>query len=167
MSNHHKKHAPRSVSIAIVSVSTTRSLSNDHSGHWMVEQARLKGHTVNHHQVIDDEAELIGRAVQNLVSDHRIQVIILTGGTDISARDVTIEAVKPMLTKELLAFSALFSQLSYAQVDSAAIMSRATAGLIADTIVFCLPGSLKACQLACEKLIFPELGHLVHHIQKG
>ena len=167
MSNLHKKQAPRSVSIAIVSVSSTRSLSNDQSGHWMVKQARLKGHTVNNHQVVDDDAELIGRIVQNLVSDDRNQVIILTGGTGISLRDVTIEAVKPMLTKELVAFSALFSHLSYAQVDSAAIMSRATAGIIDDTIVFCLPGSLKACQLACEKLIFPELGHLAHHVQKG
>jgi molybdenum cofactor biosynthesis protein B len=167
MSNQHRKQAPRSVSIAIVSVSSTRSLSNDHSGHWMVEQARLKGHPVNFHQVIDDDAELIGRTVQTLVSNDRIQAIILTGGTGISSRDVTIEAVKPMLTKELVAFTTLFSHLSYAEVDSAAIMSRATAGIIVDTIVFCLPGSLKACQLACEKLIFPELGHLVHHVQKG
>ncbi len=79
---------------------------------------------------------------------------------------MTIEAVSALFTKELTAFGALFARLSMDQIDSAAIMSRATAGLIGDSVVFCMPGSLKACKLACSKLIFPELGHLVKHIQE-
>jgi molybdenum cofactor biosynthesis protein B len=168
MSTHeHKKHAPQSVCLAIVSVSSTRRLAEDQSGHWMADQARDRGHTVKFHQVIDDDSDLICRTVEELVADEDIQSVILTGGTGVGSRDVTIEAVKPMLSKELVAFAPLFAHLSYDQVDSAAIMSRATAGVVGRTVVFCLPGSLKACQLACEKLIFPEIGHLAHHIQKG
>jgi molybdenum cofactor biosynthesis protein B len=72
-----------------------------------------------------------------------------------------------MFTKELTAFGALFTYLSYEDIDSAALLSRATAGLVGRTLVFCMPGSLKACKLACEELIFPELGHLVKHVQEG
>ena len=92
-------------------------------------------------------------------------MILLTGGTGITQKDVTIEAVSPLFVKELTAFGPLFAQLSMAEINSAAIMSRATAGVIGDTIVFCMPGSLNACKLACSKLIFPELGHLVKHVQ--
>ena len=89
----------------------------------------------------------------------------MTGGTGITKKDVTIEAVSPLFVKELTAFGPLFAQLSMAEINSAAIMSRATAGVIGDTVVFCMPGSLNACKLACSKLIFPELGHLVKHVQ--
>ena len=88
----------------------------------------------------------------------------MTGGTGITKKDVTIEAVHPMFAKELTAFGPLFAQLSTQQVGSAAILSRATAGVIDNTIVFCMPGSLNACKLACNDLIFPELGHLVKHL---
>jgi molybdenum cofactor biosynthesis protein B len=91
----------------------------------------------------------------------------MTGGTGISYRDVTIEAVKPLFQKELTAFAALFAHLSYEEIDSGAIMSRAAAGLIGKTAVFCMPGSLKACKLACKALIFPELGHIVKHVNDG
>ena len=168
MSTHeHKKHAPRAATIGIVSVSTTRSLADDQSGHWIAGQARDHGHAVNDHTVIPDDAEIIARKVKQLVADPQIQAVILTGGTGISAQDVTIEAVRPLMNKELVAFAPLFAQLSYTQIGSAALMSRSTAGIIDQTIVFCLPGSLKACQLACEELIFPEIGHLMHHIQQG
>lgn len=168
MSTHeHKKHAPRSATIGIVSVSTTRSLADDRSGHWIAGQARDHGHKVNYHAVIPDDAEIIARTVKILIADPHIQAVILTGGTGISAQDVTIEAVRPLMNKELVAFAPLFAQLSYTQIGSAALMSRSTAGIIDQTIVFCLPGSLKACQLACEELIFPEIGHLMHHILQG
>jgi len=91
---------------------------------------------------------------------------LLTGGTGISGKDVTIEAVKTLFEKELTAFGPLFAQLSFEEIDSAALLSRASAGVIGKTILFCMPGSLKACKLACKALIFPELGHLVMHIQE-
>ena len=93
----------------------------------------------------------------------RPRVLILTGGTGIAPRDVTIESVRSLFTKELTAFGVLFAQLSYEQIDSAAILSRATAGLVNKTVVFCIPGCIKACKLACKYLIFPELGHIVKH----
>jgi molybdenum cofactor biosynthesis protein B len=89
----------------------------------------------------------------------------MTGGTGITPQDVTIEAVSPMFAKALSAFGPLFAQLSMQEIGSAAIMSRATAGLIGSTVVFCMPGSLNACKLACTRLIFPELGHLVKHLK--
>jgi molybdenum cofactor biosynthesis protein B len=89
----------------------------------------------------------------------------MSGGTGITKKDVTIEAVNPLFSKELSAFGPLFAKLSMEEIDSAAIMSRATAGVIDSTVVFCMPGSLNACKLACSKLIFPELGHLVKHVQ--
>jgi molybdenum cofactor biosynthesis protein B len=89
----------------------------------------------------------------------------MTGGTGVTAKDVTIETVKPLFAKELTAFGPAFTFLSMKQIGSAAILSRATAGVIGSTVVFCMPGSLSACRLACRELIFPELGHLVKHVR--
>jgi molybdenum cofactor biosynthesis protein B len=90
----------------------------------------------------------------------------MSGGTGIGPQDVTIEAVRPLFDKELSAFGVLFAMLSFEEIDSAAFLSRATAGIIGPTIVFNLPGSLKACKLACRNLIFPEIGHLIKHLQE-
>ena len=90
----------------------------------------------------------------------------MTGGSGISPKDVTIEAVKPLFEKELTAFGVLFAQLSFEEIDSAAILSRATAGIANNSIIFCMPGSIKACKLACKNLIFPELGHILKHIKE-
>ena len=102
----------------------------------------------------------------DVIKDPAPQALLVTGGTGISSKDVTIEAVRPLFTKELTAFGPIFAQLSFEQIDSAAILSRATAGVIEKTILFCMPGSFKACKLACKAIIFPELGHLVHHIHE-
>ncbi len=93
--------------------------------------------------------------------------ILISGGTGVSPRDVTIEAVTPMFSKELKAFGTLFAHLSFEEIDSAAILSRATAGVIGNVALFCMPGSLKACKLACRELIFPELGHLAKHLAES
>jgi len=162
----HKKEAPKSVRLGIITVSTSRTLSNDTSGQWIAEQAKKLGHSVAFHQVIPDDVEAITITLRDLIKTINPQVVLMSGGTGITKKDVTIEAVSALFTKELTAFGALFARLSMDQIDSAAIMSRATAGLIGDSVVFCMPGSLKACKLACSKLIFPELGHLVKHIQE-
>ncbi len=163
----HKKHAPRKVSIGIITMSTTRALADDASGNWIREQARLEGHDVVCHQVITDDAELIAATVREVIQNERPQVILMNGGTGITKKDVTIEAVKPMFSKTLTGFGPLFAKLSFDEIGSAAFLSRATAGVIEDTVVFCLPGSLNACKLACRELIFPELGHLVKHVKEG
>jgi molybdenum cofactor biosynthesis protein B len=160
----HKKHAPRKVAIGIITVSTTRALSDDASGNWIDEQAQKKGHDIVYHQVVTDDAGLITSTVRDVIQNERPQVILMNGGTGITKQDVTIEAVNPLFTKTLTGFGPLFAKLSYDEIGSAAFLSRATAGVIEDTIVFCMPGSLNACKLACRDLIFPELGHLVKHV---
>ena len=151
------------MTVAIVSVSTTRSLSDDESGHWIRDEVLKEGHQVLSHQLIPDDTRIISDTVQSVIQKDSPMVLLLTGGTGISPQDLTIEAVRPLFSKELVAFGPLFAQLSYEQIGSAALLSRATAGIINKTIVFCMPGSLKACQLTCRALIFPELGHLVFH----
>ncbi|MDX2439869.1 MAG: molybdenum cofactor biosynthesis protein B [Desulfobacterales bacterium] len=162
----HKKNAPRAVKTGIITVSTTRSLKDDKSGLWISKRAKREGHEVVFHQVITDEIEIITRTVMDVIRDLSPQALLVTGGTGISSKDVTIEAVRPLFTKELTSFGPIFAQLSFEQIDSAAILSRATAGVIEKTILFCMPGSINACKLACKAIIFPELGHLVHHIHE-
>lgn len=162
----HKKHLPRDIKIAVVSVSTTRNLSNDESGLWIKKQAKKEGFEVVIHQVVTDEVDAIQNLVEHITDKIAPHAIIMTGGTGLSPKDVTIEAVKPSFKKELTAFGVLFAQLSFDQIDSAAILSRATAGIISNTVIFCMPGSIKACKLACNELIFPELGHIVKHLKE-
>jgi molybdenum cofactor biosynthesis protein B len=159
----HKARGPQTVTLGILSISTTRSLADDESGLWIAKRARKFGHTVVDHQVITDAVAPIRGGLLALLAKSP-QAVLITGGTGISPRDVTIEAVEPLFIKRLPAFGILFAQLSFEEIDSAAIMSRAAAGVIGTSAVFCMPGSLKACKLACNQLIFPELGHIVAHL---
>jgi molybdenum cofactor biosynthesis protein B len=161
----HKAHAPKSLKLAVVTVSTTRTIEEDKSGHWLRKRAEKK-HKVVFHDVVTDDMALIADTIQMVIEDHGAQVILVNGGTGISPFDVTIEAVRPMFEKELSAFSPLFAQLSYEEIDSAALLSRATAGIVDKTLIFCLPGSLNACKLAWKELISRELGHLVKHMSE-
>ncbi len=163
----HKADAPASIRVGILTVSTTRTPASDRSGQWIRTRAEKEGHRVVCHRLVTDEAEIIRQAVREIVQTLRPHLLILTGGTGIGRHDVTIETVRPMMRKELTAFSSVFSQLSFEQIDSAAIMSRATAGVVEETAVFCLPGSLNACKLACDELIFPEAGHLARHLNEN
>lgn len=118
------------------------------------------------HQVLPDDADAIIAALGHIIERIGPHAVIMTGGTGISPKDVTIEAVQPLFDKELTAFGPVFAQLSFEQIDSAAILSRTTAGVITGTVIFCIPGSLNACKLACSNLIFPELGHLIKHAKE-
>jgi len=162
----HKKQSPRTVSIGIITVSSTRTVETDKSGAWIKKLTQKEGHRLDAYLIVPDNQETIHNAVMSLIHEQKIQVLIITGGTGISPQDVTIEAVAPLFSKEMSAFNALFAQLSFEQIHSAALLSRATAGIIAQSIVFCIPGSLKAVKLACYELIFPELGHLVKHVSE-
>lgn len=161
----HRKSAPKAVNVGILSVSSTRSIADDDSGLWIAGQAKKEGHTVCFHEVVTDNIIAIREASLRAIRNHNLQALLITGGTGITPQDVTIEAIKPLFTKEMAAFGAIFAQLSYEEIDSAAILSRAAAGTIGDTVVFCMPGSKKACQLACKALIFPDLGHVVAHVK--
>ena len=163
----HKKSAPETIKVGIISVSSTRTLSEDKSGAWIAKRAKKEGNLVVDHRVIQDDADAIVSAVKEVIHETGAEAIILTGGTGISPKDVTIEAVQPLFEKELTAFGPLFAQLSFEEIDSATILSRATAGIYNKTVLFCIPGSLKACRLACKAIIFPELGHLLRHIRES
>lgn len=130
------------------------------------KQAKKEGHEVVIHQVVTDDIAAIRELILHVTEKIAPDAVIMSGGTGISPKDVTIEAVKPLFVKELTAFGPLFAQLSFEEIDSAAILSRATAGIIGKTLVFCMPGSIKACKLACNALIFPELGHLLKHMKE-
>lgn len=160
----HKKNEKKNLKTGIITVSTSRTLSEDKSGQWMRKRAEKENHDVVIHRVVGDNRELIARAVWEVITDISPDILLITGGTGLNPTDVTIEAVRPMFSKELTAFGILFAQLSHEEIDSAAILSRATAGVINKTTVFCLPGSLNACKLACKALIFPEAGHIAAHV---
>jgi molybdenum cofactor biosynthesis protein B len=162
----HKKNLPQHIRIAVISVSTTRNLADDTSGAWIKQQAKKEGHEVVIHQTVTDEVDAIRALVSHVTEKINPDAVIMSGGTGISPRDVTIEAVKPLFEKELTAFGTLFALLSFEEIDSAAILSRATAGIIKTSVLFCMPGSIKACKLACSNLIFPELGHILKHIKE-
>ncbi|WP_419659754.1 MoaB: molybdenum cofactor biosynthesis protein B [Desulfosarcina variabilis str. Montpellier] len=161
----HRKSAPRAVDVGILSVSSTRSLTDDESGLWIAGQAKKEGHNVRFHEVVTDDITAIRETALKAIRHQNLQALLITGGTGITPQDVTIEAIKPLFTKEMTAFGAIFAQLSFEEIDSAAILSRAAAGTIGETVVFCMPGSKKACQLACKALIFPDLGHVVAHVK--
>lgn len=163
----HKAKAPRQVRVGILTVSSSRGLAEDESGRWIARAAAAEGHTVVFHQVVGDDATAIAHTLTESLVTHRPDAVIVDGGTGPAPGDVTIEALRPLFDKELTAFAVLFAQLSFEEIDSAAILSRAAAGIVADTAVFCLPGSLKACRLACRELILPELGHIVGHLRHG
>jgi len=162
----HKKAAPDSVRVGIISISSSRSAAEDKGGQWIGKRARKEGHRVVFYTVIPDDAELISKTLLNAIDLESPDAVLMTGGTGISPADVTIEAVRSHFEKELTAFGTIFSQLSFEEIDSAALLSRASAGIIRGTVVFCMPGSLNACKLACQGLIFPEIGHIVGHLNE-
>lgn len=163
----HKEKSERHLDIAVLTLSTTRSISEDESGRWICDYANEEGHHIVFHTVIPDGIDIIRQTVSEILREHSPDALLLNGGTGLARSDVTIEAVQPLFEKELTAFGALFAMLSYDEIKSAAVMSRATAGIIGDTSIFCMPGSLKAVKLACKKIIFPELGHINYHLRKG
>lgn len=162
----HKQRAPHSVRCFIVTVSDTRTEETDTSGHAIADLLERAGHQVAGHVIVKDDAALVRSAVERQLTTSDVDAIITTGGTGIAARDTTFEAVDSLLEKRLPGFGELFRVLSYEQIGSAAIMSRATAGIAARRILVALPGSESAVRLAMEKLLVPELGHLVQQARK-
>jgi len=162
----HKAHAPRTVRCFIITVSDTRTDDTDASGRAIAELLTAAGHQIAGRTIVKDDPDLVRGTIERQLASPGVQAIITTGGTGITSRDSTYEAVSGMLQKRLDGFGELFRMLSYEQIGSAAIMSRACAGLAAGRIIVCLPGSEAAVRLAVEKLLIPELGHLVQQATK-
>lgn len=156
----HRQDAVADVPTAVVTVSDTRTLETDKGGALVAEQLEASGHTVASRTVVPDEPEAIRAAVEGALTAEGIRAVILTGGTGVAPRDRTPESVQPLLEREIPGFGELFRMLSYEEIGSAALLSRALAGLARGRVVFVLPGSSGAVRLALDKLILPELGHL-------
>jgi len=154
------------VAVHIVTVSDTRSLETDSSGRLISAMLEERGHRVSGRTLLKDEPGDVRQAVTALVNDSSVDVVITTGGTGITARDSTFEAIDGLLQKRLAGFGELFRMLSYHEIGAAAMLSRATAGLCGRTIILALPGSERAVRLAMEKLVLPELGHLVREARR-
>ncbi len=158
--HHHRQDAVGSVPVVVVTVSDTRTLETDTGGALVVELLEGAGHVVVERTLVPDDPEAIGQALERALSQAGTRAIVFTGGTGVAPRDVTPDAVAPRLEREVPGFGELFRQLSYADIGSAAILSRALAGIAEGRVVFVLPGSRGAVRLAMEKLILPEIGHL-------
>jgi len=162
----HKKHAAKVVVAAVLTVSDTRTRRTDVTGKTIRDELIKMGHKVIRQGIVKDERREIRAWVKAALSDVRLHAIIINGGTGLAKRDVTIEAVRPLLAKEADGFGEIFRMLSYKTIKSAAIMSRAIAGVAKRKIVFCIPGSPDAAKLALKELILPELGHIVWEIKR-
>ena len=157
----HKAHAPSSVRCVVVTVSDTRTEATDTSGRAIAELLTAAGHVVAGRVLVKDDADLVRETLERQLANADVQAIITTGGTGITSRDSTYEVVSGLLQKRLDGFGELFRMLSFEQIGPAAMMSRACAGIAARHIVVSLPGSEAAVRLAMERLLIPELGHLV------
>lgn len=162
----HRANAPLAVRCLVLTVSDTRNDNNDHSGNAIVDLLSENGHDVVDKTIVSDDMEHIGAALDAMTKLPTIDVVITTGGTGISHRDGTYEVVVKLLEKKIDGFGELFRSLSFSEIGSAAMLSRACAGLVKGKIVISLPGSEHAVRLAMTKLILPELGHLVHEAKR-
>jgi molybdenum cofactor biosynthesis protein B len=162
----HKARAPVSVRCFILTVSDTRTEETDASGRTIAELLTAAGHQVAGRTIVKDDPDLVRGTIQRQLASPDVHVIITTGGTGITSRDTTYEAINGLLQKRLDGFGELFRMLSFEQIGPAAIMSRACAGLTAGRIVVSLPGSEPAVRLAMERLLIPELGHLVQQASR-
>jgi molybdenum cofactor biosynthesis protein B len=163
---HQEASAGLPVACAVVTVSDTRTPDTDVSGGFIRDALERSGHRVFWYGIVQDEPADIGALLGRLAGDEQCHAIIFNGGTGISKRDTTFDVVARFLDKTLPGFGELFRYLSYGQVGSGAIMSRATAGVAGNTVVFSIPGSPNAVELAMEKLILPELSHLVWEVAR-
>lgn len=162
----HRERAPEGLSFAVLTVSNSRSLEEDESGRRIAELAREHDHTVRDRLVVSDETVAIRGAVRTLVDRADVDVLVVNGGTGFSPRDLTPEAIRPLFEREIPGFGELFRFLSFREVGAAAMLSRATAGIAAETLVFLLPGSPAAAELAMTELVLPEAAHLLSQMRR-
>ena len=157
----HKQKAPQSVSCAVLTISDSRTERDDESGKLIKHRLSDSGHRVMSYSILKNEADSIKKKIYELLRQEELQVIITSGGTGVSHRDITVETISPILEKKLDGFGELFRSLSYQEIGTTSIMSRAIAGVVGGKVILCLPGSPEAAKLAMDKVILPEIGHLV------
>ena len=162
----HKKLSPAVAHVYILTISDTRTEATDTSGRAIIDLLWAGGHEVTGRKLVRDEPDQVRAAIGEQLKQPGVQVIITTGGTGITSRDTTFEAIDALLEKRLDGFGELFRMLSYEEIGSAAMLSRACAGLAGRKVIISLPGSEAAVRLAMTKLVLPELGHLVREASR-
>jgi molybdenum cofactor biosynthesis protein B len=162
----HRESAPEHVRLAVLTISDTRTPENDTGGDAIEELMRGAGHEIVERRIVRDDAARIRTEIVNLLARPDADAVITTGGTGISARDTTYEVVDRMIEKKLDGFGEIFRALSFEEIGAAAILSRAVAGTVGTKLVACLPGSRNAVRLAVEKLLVPEISHVIFELRK-
>jgi len=162
----HMKHAVQNVPCAVITVSDSRSKDTDESGSIIIEKLNSDGHLVVDYRIVRDSiSEIKGAIIANL-ENVEVKVIICNGGTGIAKRDVTVEAVSAFMEKSIEGFGEFFRHLSYEEIGIAALMSRAVGGVAFGKIILCLPGSSGAVRLAMDKIVLPQIGHMVWEVER-
>lgn len=154
---HHKETEFKAARVAVITVSDTRTLETDKSGALIIDRLKGAGHEVVHRSIVTDDGDIIQATVKERLDAKDCTFIILTGGTGFAPRDVTPDAIAPLITKHIPGFGELFRYLSYADIGTSTIQSRADAGLCGHAVVFALPGSTGACKLAMDDIILPQI----------
>ncbi len=162
----HRESAPDSVSVAVLTVSDTRTTETDTSGRLILDGLAAGGHTVVDYRIAPDDPEAIRAIILGWAANPRIAAILTNGGTGIARRDTTYDVVAGLLDKRLDGFGELFRMLSFPEIGAAAMLSRAVAGVHQETLIMTMPGSRNAVGLALGRLILPELAHLVYEVTK-
>ena len=162
----HRSQAPVSVDCAVVTVSDSRTEATDESGKLLADGLRSAGHQVLDYALLPNDKAAVKTHLERLLENLGVQAIICSGGTGLSHRDITVDVASTLLEKTLPGFGELFRQLTYAELGTASIMSRTIAGVAKGKVIICLPGAAAAVGLALEKIILPELGHLVREASR-
>ncbi len=162
----HKSDSDESLGVCVVTISDTRTLETDVGGSLIIELAEQAGHQVIRREIIPDEPDAMRALLNECRQQANVEVVLMTGGTGISNRDQTYETVTALFTREIPGYGELFRFLSFQEIGSACILSRATAGLINELLVITMPGSPAAVQLAMQQIVLPELGHLIREATK-
>ncbi|WP_026689438.1 MogA/MoaB family molybdenum cofactor biosynthesis protein [Alteribacter aurantiacus] len=163
----HKKEAPSKVHCVVLTVSDTRTLETDKSGHLMVSKLQEAGHDIINHLIVKDDYSAIQKAVMSAEAHRQVDAVLINGGTGLALRDLTYEAIEQLLDKTIPGFGELFRYLSYEKdIGSAAMLSRTIAGIRGKIAIFSTPGSSGAVKLAMDELIIPEITHVVREIKK-
>ncbi|MBA3423870.1 MAG: MogA/MoaB family molybdenum cofactor biosynthesis protein [Rubrobacteraceae bacterium] len=163
----HREAAPDHVRVAVLTISDTRTPEDDTGGDVIQELMQEAGHEVTSRSIVKDEAANIRTTLVDLLADSDVDAIITTGGTGIAARDTTYEVVDRMIEKKIDGFGEIFRMLSYEEIGAAAVLSRAVAGAVGTKFIASLPGSRNGVRLAVEKLLVPEISHIVFELKKG
>jgi molybdenum cofactor biosynthesis protein B len=163
----HRDHRDRQVGCFVLTVSDSRNTATDRSGKLLQEDLEGAGHRLTGTGIVPDEPDRIRAAVQGALEARDTDVVLVTGGTGVSRRDRTVDAIRPMLERELDGFGELFRTLSFRDIGAAAMLSRALGGVAGGRAIFVMPGSTEAVKLALNELILPVIGHLVGELRKG